>query len=656
MSIDLLKTTCDQKNIQRVAIIDDVFDPPMAQKLNRTRFREFRAYYNADLALRRAVVASADAELNNLPRFDDLDDDLLKPFWDTLWRHRLGYHTIAPAHADLLKQLFAEHDDDPLRTLDEIFDLYSLFKFELGRAVIVGGTDYDVPEIAQSQIVVVDYFLGPRLNSDEALGKLTDAVTTIVQFARTHQCPIPSFLLVSNRDPDKVDTEGFRRESRLMRSRFGFFRKGDLHSDRTTHMVSLHDLIESSDRTAKIEALIHDWNRATGEVSRSVSELMLNLDVADLVYLDYFRLTHEGTSIGNYLRWLLTAALSAKVTAKLTKELWIGAQEPGFFALVDETANNTGPLPTTFSGPSDSVADIYGEILFDESRGRGASAFPVELAPSDLVEGDLFVLSTYDEQGPYDNARVLLVMTPSSDLRRRVVGALTANSVLLLPGMLRLVTRETQGSSLTDADYVRVQEGAEAVLFQVTWEYDRPLSKSWSEMLSIGPDDGYVRLGRIRDLYFHKIRNRFVHNLSRISTEVAPLLPHAKDGEVSIQLRGGARETIMKFSSSERLLWEIGPVRVTDRSSPLHVYQASRKFIDVVAESLAQLAENKPEHSDRVQECTGILQDMTTYLDLIRPSREGTRGSAGKIQLKAIARDSQKRGSQAALLVLVYKD
>ena len=48
-------------------------------------------------------------------------------------------------------------------------------------------------------------------------------------------------------------------------------------------MVSLHDLIESSDRTAKIESLVHDWQRATSEASRAVSELMLDLDVSDLV-------------------------------------------------------------------------------------------------------------------------------------------------------------------------------------------------------------------------------------------------------------------------------------------------------------------------------------------------------------------------------------
>jgi hypothetical protein len=30
---------------------------------------------------------------------------------------------------------------------------------------------------------------------------------------------------------------------------------------------------------------------------------MMQLNVSDLVYLDFFRLTREGTTVGNYLRW-----------------------------------------------------------------------------------------------------------------------------------------------------------------------------------------------------------------------------------------------------------------------------------------------------------------------------------------------------------------
>ena len=325
--------------------------------------------------------------------------------------------------------------------------------------------------------------------------------------------------------------------------------------------------------------------------------------------------------------------------------------------MLDEAANSDPPLPTTFLGPSESVGHTYGEILFDGSRGHGEAAFPGELSRSDLVEGDLFVLPRNCGRERYNNARVLLVMTPSCDLRPRAPHAPpTARNVLLLPGELKLVTRETKGSSLADADYVRVQEGGTYLLLQVTWEHDRPLSKTWSEMITCGPGVGYVRLGRIRDLYFHKVRDQFLQKLSRIGTEVAPLLPHAKDGEVSIRVRGGRHLPVMEFSSSQRLLWEVGPVRVKDKSHPVYVYQASREFIDVVSRSLAKLAESQAEHSESIRECTSILQDMGTYLDLIRPGREGNHGLAGKVQLKAIDRDGRKPRSQANLLVLVYKD
>ena len=218
-----LKTICDRRDIQRVAIIDDVFDVPAAQELNRTRYGEFRRCYNRDDDLKQALIDPVDSEFDSLPAFDDLDDDQLEPLWNAMWRHRLGYRTITSHYVDRLQQLFMDHRDDVLGMLEEIFDLYSLFHHELGRAVVVRGTDYEAHDIAQSQIVVVDYFFGPRLTDDEALGKLTEAVTTVVHSARAAEQPIPSFILVSNRAPDKIDINGFRRDSKLMRSRFGFF-------------------------------------------------------------------------------------------------------------------------------------------------------------------------------------------------------------------------------------------------------------------------------------------------------------------------------------------------------------------------------------------------------------------------------------------------
>ena len=655
MSVAVLKEICNERKIKSIALVDDVFDTPAIEYLDRICYSEFRQRYNEDQNLKNAVNWVSGTNIQRLPSFEDLDEEQLSPFWKSTWKPQCGGRRLKGEFAKALRDLFQAHAHDVLGMLETVVRLRSLFCDELNISVTVHGTGFDANDVAKADIVVIDYFLEHNLTKDEAREKALIAVNEVVNAARESR-RMPSFLLVSSR-PQEIEIDAFRKSAKLMKSRFRFFAKDDLHSYCVSSMVNLHDLIDASDRTEIVEQLIEDWEIGACSAINSVHELMLGLDISDLVYLDCYRLTHEGTSISNYLRWFLTASLNAGVTDKLTKELWNKTTTLKLFGVVDEGGDlDTKTLAKTFDGPSDAIAHAYGNILFDNTRGTGNCAF--QLPAHDLDEGDLFVSPKGEDRKGYEGAQVRLVITPSCDLRRAPTCPNEPRSILLLPGTLNSVVRE---DNLVEADFVRVQERGEWRLLQIKWEYNRPISKDWTEMVNNGPGKEFERLGRVRDLYFHKVRDVFANRLTRIGTEVAPLLPHSRSGKVFIKVMKGKSQEfkcVMCFSSTDKFIWEIGPVVVKGSSKETYVYQASREFIHRLTDELSDLQNKNSILAGCVAKSIDRLQNMQTYMDLVRPMVYGFRGKDKWVEIKkAVKRsDEEPIKSQADLSIRTFID
>ena len=657
MSVDALRVVCDTRSVRKIAMIDDVFDAPATDGLDLARYNNFRRQYNSDDALRQSVARVSGMVVEALPGLGDLEEEQLEPIWRSVWKPRVGGRRTNSEHASQLSELFLGHHDDVLGMLDTVVKLIGLFRIQLERKVSVHGTDFDPEQVSKADIVVVDYFLGVNLSNDEAFEKALDTVSRIVKAAKLPRRSVPSFLLVSSRS-DEIDIDQFRDGAKLMKSRFRFFPKAALRPDSPEEMVNLHDLIDASDRTAAVEHLVDDWEEGVRRSIDAVKEFISTLDVSDLVYLDCFRLTHEGTSIANYLRWFLTSSLSARVTAGLTRKIWSESEGVKLFSVTDDMGElDHGALITTFDGPSDAIAQAYGEILFDTSRGRGEAAFPARIRGHDLVEGDVFVRPKGRDRQGYDKAEVRLIMTRSSELRRRGIDNKIGDAnILLLPGTLHKVVQEDKNNNFANGSYVRVLERGEWSLLRVDWKFREPISVEWSKMRKEGPGGPFVRLGRVRELYFHRIREEFVGNFSRVGTEVAPLLPHAREGEVWVAIQvGGKRQhkRVMKFGVEDQLVWEMGPFRQTGKQTQIYVYQSSRKFLVKLQEYLRELCSERPEWAESIQRNIAHLSNMKTYMDLVRPMPLGVRGENGVVEVKKSKKPSGNGVKSRADLVVV---
>ncbi|MGY4395384.1 hypothetical protein ACVWZA_000545 [Sphingomonas sp. UYAg733] len=644
-------------------MVDDVFDTPAPELLDREAFATFRAAYNQDAVLRHAITRVSGRGPQALGTFDDLEERDVGPLWTALYRTRINGRKLNAAHATTVRALFQGHGHDLLAMLDLVVELLSLFKKDLGRLVTVHGSDYDAVEVAKSDIVLIDFFLGQNITREQALELSTRAVSDVAEAARHAGRAPPSFLLVSSR-PEEIEIDAFRTRADLMKSRFRFFPKAALSADSIDELVSLHDLVDAANRASVVESLLDDWRDGARNAVDAVYKRMLELDVSDLVYLDCFRLTHEGVTVANYLRWFLTASLHARVTGELDKAVWRKAEDLRLFEVLNEAGQlDPSTLVKTFDGPSDAIAHAYGDILFDTSRAAGEEAFPSTLAPTDLVEGDLFVKPKGQDRKGYDGAEVRLVMTPSCDLLPRAKGlAPAAKTVLLIPGRMRLMADQDMDGDVAKSgvDFIRVNERGIWRTFDLTWEHKNPAAIEWATMSTVGVGKGFKRLGRLRELYFHKIRELFANQFTRIGTEVPPLFPRARAGKVFISVTNGAKvmfEQVAEFPASDGVVWEMGPVKLRKadgKLDPSHLYQGSRKLAQRLTTALQAVPAGDIALRSAADRCGELLKDMGTYMDLMRPMKAGTRGLDACVEFKkAVLRANEPAIKSTASIVIV---
>ena len=637
-SLSELRKVFEDRGIKRVAMIDDVFDVPAAEGVERERYAEFVDRFQSDDPLRRAI-ARVGGEIRGLPDFEALGDDDLEPLWRCVYGAHLPGPKLDTQQVKTVRALFGGHDDGVLDMLDDVQGLLELFWKDLGREVAVHGARPEPGDVANADIVVVDYYLELRCTHEEAAQRTSSIVKDIASAARQGKGRVPQFLLVSSR-PQAIDPGAFREHAELMNSRFRFFTKRALSTRAVEHLVNLHDLVDASDRTEKIERLVRDWGAGGRKAIESVEQHMLDLDVSDLVYLDYFRLVNEGANIGEYLRWFLTALAGSRIATSLDRPLWSDARDMRLVEPVKEDGNTSQhTLIKTFDEPSRAIAEAYGEILLDRSRAAGGRGFPAPLAADDLSEGDLFVQRSEAGTSSYDGAEVRLVMTPSCDLiRRRPGDSPAAKSVLLLPGTLVPVD-EVKPPDPAEVYFVDVQGEEKQAALGVKWDFHRPLAVEWSLMAADGPGEGFERLGRVRELYFHRIREHFSGRLTRVGTRVAPPLPEPRAGDVCVAVdRDGKKEfeRVMEFSAEQRYVWEI--CAAGKGGSSQCTYVTSRRFVRALRAQLEEMEAKQPEKTGHAAKVVDALGTLKTQMDLARPMRPGRRGEGGAVDIRRAVR------------------
>jgi hypothetical protein len=215
-------------------------------------------------------------------------------------------------------------------------------------------------------------------------------------------------------------------------------------------------------------------------------------------------------------------------------------------------------------------------------------------------------------------------------------------------------------------DYVRIRHDGKWRTFHLDWELASPIALPWIQISAAGPGEGYCRLGRIRELYFHKIRERFAAKLTRIGTEVPPLFPRSKGGKVLIRCgegRNACYKEVLSFTAADELLWEFGKIKLAQikdgklkDGDPVLMHQASRKLIEKLDSALRAIPADAAEMRQAADIAQRLLLDMTVYMSLMRPIKPGARGGETAVEVfqpAEVGTDQKSRLANAKATIVI---
>ncbi|HDR9105140.1 TPA: hypothetical protein QDB04_001971 [Burkholderia vietnamiensis] len=488
-------------SVERIAFVDDAFDPPEIPEADWGELREYLSAIDADQIRREAAID---------------DDD---------WQAAIeGIDSSVPEPVDeLLQQLYAAY----VRTFDAKFDPMGRFSELKGANLayvrpllalvrqaspnVTVQTYGSQPEAVDAQggphVVFVDLFLHASVSPDEApdSAQAGQAVQKSLERIEPLLRLSPSVILMTSH-PDAPQVQEYRRsmgeQNRVYASRFGFVSKRKIvQNDPADPIVvdpeasdTLLDLFQTYNFGRGLHETLNAWLKAAHSAVESLKGEIDDLELSDLAYLVRFRLSDEGQSLTDYLEWLLGECLIDGVGRKLDESL------PK--TQLDKQAKD---IDSAFDGPTRKVAELYHRVRIENKRSRPREHFRL---------GDLY-MRTPENGVPH----LLAIMNPDCDLVKRPGKEKpAAHAMLTLRGKLETFN----APSTSVGDFIVIDDKPQ----NIKWDYRAVETLPFSGVMSqAGHSEGEFRyLGALRPMYAQEIQAKLLNQLGRVGVPVPPVL------------------------------------------------------------------------------------------------------------------------------------
>lgn len=372
-------------------------------------------------------------------------------------------------------------------------------------------------DVSECQIVFIDYYLDSRKGD----GSLAEEVAKKVH-QQDERDPKQQIVLMSSRDNPRRLRKEFRMKVGLEATYFSFMSKSDLDAP-----WKVQAFLRWFDRAAPYAELVNDYFASTKasicSAYRVLCELLDDLELADLAYLQSQALQQDGHPLGEYLSWLFSSHLISLVFEGDLR----GHQR------VLDAIEFSEPLisPTK---PSLSIAELYHSALF--SRNVGAlgphprSRHGGEGRQLPLVElGDVFLHSSCPKALVILSAACDLALAPNTDRVRK-----DSDPVLVLRGDIASVLSADSEHSVMSL--TGVKRGSEILC--IDWRFDSYQSIEFGKVLTFLESGGYdiSNRDRLRPLYALQLQQEVARYVTRVGEPVSP--------PVRVQLRAKVIESI----------------------------------------------------------------------------------------------------------------
>lgn len=479
-----------KKGVKRVCVIDDVFDPPNAAKL-QAEIKQFFRMISEEPVLQMELQQCG----LNIGAFADVNDDTLGRLL-----------SLAEGSKDLNTALAVLFTDYKTK-LEELQAFCKSLHESLKLEVEPFGSKHDIAAEEPFDIVFLDYDLadGPKDSGSQAKAIYTKHKSFI-------------FLMSDKYDGEEVKSQ-FRKDHKLLRGFFQFVPKTELFNlDRFCPKLA------SVPTDVPVRNAIHDFVDTLEDRISAVKDQMVqtvrDLGLVDYAYLEQLSLNAEDHPLGDYMLRLFSEYLQSKLYED--EAVFQAARK------LDEL-EYLKFLPVTET-PSTALAKIYTAYLthqlhaedFASHAKLGADALPW------LQLGDILIKDVESSVFAVVNAPCDLQFGPTRSDRE------ADDAVLLLPGILRRLDdyAQTNRKPFKTTTLYEFKDKP----YRIEWDYLKVLTVPHSEIREKFQATGYEHKRRFRTGPAFELQSAFVRMIGRLGVDVAP--PIFQPANIKVYSRG----------------------------------------------------------------------------------------------------------------------
>ncbi len=548
--LDDIKAALLSQKVQKVAIVDDLYDPePAAGQIDEA---DWNVFYDDVDQLEIDLIQSGFGEDDIHAARPGMDRDRAQQFVTFLWQRR--------ADSQVFADLFNTYSARAAGGRTVLDGLYRFLETDLGLKVerygSKGGGD-------EADIVFLDLFLG-------VTGDLSARKHAIERISRlvAERPENPPLVVLMSSSPHLEDMkETFRDDAELLGCQFRTLPKADIEIPERMYEV-LYRLVVRYQDTLQLANFVSAWGEALASTAKNFLRRIRRLDLRDYADIQALILDAEKDEVGSYLlevydryfHFLLEGNESLATASKgLDSIKWAGYAPPHFL-------------------PASEPAEIMDGLLFHDVR-----VLQESVGLGDILAVHLDEAAAKAENPPIEVAsghvRFLVVLTQACDLQHGRV-----SRVLMLGGTGRPSQLVLHMRPEPEVTPVLVVGGNRYV---VEWNVTDPVSCTPAELKERLSSGQYRRARRFRLSHALQLQQRFAANLTRVGTMVMPPLQHVAGLHVFYRAKDGELRLLESFDPAQRqAVVMVG----RDTKKVIDYFMMSYELVDRVRTSLRKLS------------------------------------------------------------------
>ena len=475
-----------ERGIQKAVVIDDAFDAmPYPDELEKDAWTVF--FDDLDEKGKKLL-----ADLH--PGYDDASTDDLRnsqDFISVVWEKQTSL-LIAAACEPLFSgyKRTKATERERLEALVKALENLGLTCTKMGREIN--------EEAKEADLIFADLFLGFHQSEDD----MERAIRRVEELTQDRIENPPLVILMSSSSRILENPDDFRDKAGLLGSTFRVVTKANLAKDDTLKTILMR-LARHYEDAKRVASFVHAWNDSLDQARENFIQILRRLDLSDLAQIQALLLDFEGQMLGEYLLDVADRVLQYEIEA-----------QAGTISAAQELTNiDLTKYPTPHLAASPGLQDLVHRMIFQHAE-RLKLSFDGEKPK--IQFGDVLRIKN-EETGDLTN-NVLLVTTPACDLVR----CETKFAIMVLPGVLSPLSPANwlyEATMTKTPIYISSDGSRHGINWNLKGRYTIPLS-TLSDLLH--KEEGYVRLGRLREMYAIEIQQKLLVDMGRIGQPANP--------------------------------------------------------------------------------------------------------------------------------------